>query len=217
MTASDDVVGLIPAAGYATRLQPLASSKEVLEVRGRPLMSFLLERMRLAGCSRIRVTTRPEKTDVVELARLEKLEVVLGRPGSVSESLLAARTYLPDDAIALVGFPDTVWEPAEAYGLLVQRVRAGEDIVLGLFEVDQPNHCDVVEVSSFGRISRISVKPDRPRTNLTWGILAARVALLHGLAGWDEPAATLTHSHEMAAFAAYCFAGPTPMREHRRA
>ncbi len=150
-------------------------------------MSFLLDRMRLAGCSRIRITTRPEKTDVVEYARREGVEVVLAHPESVSDSLLAGLAGLPNDAVALIGFPDTIWEPDDGFVPLLAEIRAGADIVLGLFEVGEPERCDVVEVSPSGEVRRISVKPERAATNLTWGILAARVASLRGLAGWDEP------------------------------
>jgi hypothetical protein len=39
------IVGVVPAAGYATRLQPLAGSKELLQVRGRPVIDYLLTRL----------------------------------------------------------------------------------------------------------------------------------------------------------------------------
>jgi NDP-sugar pyrophosphorylase family protein len=187
MSASSELVGLVPAAGYATRLQPLEGSKETVAVQGRPLMSFLLERMRFAGCSRIRVTTRPEKADVIALAELEGLEIVLGNPASVSESLLAALEGLDGDAIALAGFPDTIWRPLDGFTQILNPVREGEDLVLGLFRVSEPERCDIVELSALGRIERITVKPPRPATDLTWGLLAARVSLLRNLAGWSEP------------------------------
>ena len=55
------VVGIVPAAGYATRLQPLDCSKEVVPVGGRPVLGYLVERMRAGGASEIRVVTRAEK------------------------------------------------------------------------------------------------------------------------------------------------------------
>jgi glucose-1-phosphate thymidylyltransferase len=74
------LVGVIPAAGSATRLGPLPSSKEVLPVGGRPVMDYLVERMRLADCDEIRLVTRTDKTDVIERARELKLRVILARP-----------------------------------------------------------------------------------------------------------------------------------------
>ena len=44
------IVGLIPAAGYATRLAgSVTGSKEVQVVRGRPVMAYLVDRLRLGG------------------------------------------------------------------------------------------------------------------------------------------------------------------------
>ena len=43
------IIGVVPAAGYARRLQPLDRSKEVLEVKGRPVLDYLLDRMRAEG------------------------------------------------------------------------------------------------------------------------------------------------------------------------
>ena len=93
-----------------------------------------------------------------------------------------------DDAIGLVGFPDTIWEPSTGFLPLIDAVREGDDVVLGLFHVAKPENCDVVETSS-GYLTRITVKPRRPATNVTWGIAAARIAVLREIAGWDEPGA----------------------------
>ena len=60
------IVGVIPAAGRATRLQPLSLSKEVQPISGRPVMDYLLKRLQRGGCAELRVVTRPEKLDVIE-------------------------------------------------------------------------------------------------------------------------------------------------------
>src|SRR5215211_2788599 len=82
------VVGVVPAAGHAVRLQPLPCSKEVLPVGGRPVLDYLVERMRVAPCDEVRVVTRPEKRDVAERARALGAHVVEGHPQSVADSLL---------------------------------------------------------------------------------------------------------------------------------
>jgi len=151
------------------------------------VMCSLLERMRRGGATRIRVTTRPEKEDVVELARAEGLEVLLAHPETVTESLLAAVEDVPDQAVALVGFPDTLWEPVDGFVPLVDEVRGGEPVALGLFVVPVDRRCDAVERAADGRVEGVEVAPNGCATGLTWGILAARVSALRGLAGWDEP------------------------------
>lgn len=42
-------IGIVPAAGSATRLQPLEGSKELIRVHGRPVIDFLLDRLARAG------------------------------------------------------------------------------------------------------------------------------------------------------------------------
>jgi glucose-1-phosphate thymidylyltransferase len=181
------VVGIVPAAGCAERLQPLAGSKETQPVRGQPVLAYVVERMRCAPCSEIRVVTRPEKRDVVELARRLGARVVEGRPETVSASLLLALDGLTREDIALVGFPDTLWEPVEGYARMLERLRSPADVVLGLFEFAEPERSDVVEPAPGGLVSRVHSRPTRPSSNLVWGCLAARVDALAELRPDEEP------------------------------
>src|SRR3712207_2474349 len=87
MAETGRIVGVVPAAGRADRLQPLSSSKEVVPIGGRPVLEYVVERMRAAGPTEIRVVTRPEKMDVAALARKLGAVVVTGEPPSVSASL----------------------------------------------------------------------------------------------------------------------------------
>jgi glucose-1-phosphate thymidylyltransferase len=181
------LVGLIPAAGYARRLGEPAVSKEVLPVGGRPVMDFLLDRMRAARPDELRVVTRPEKRDVVEHARRTGTRVVLGHPPDVSASLLLGLDGLADDDELLVGFPDTLWEPADGFVRLLDRLRAGAELVLGVFRAPDPERSDVVTMDPDGRIRRIAVKPSRPESDLIWGCAATRVRTLRALRDHPEP------------------------------
>jgi CTP:molybdopterin cytidylyltransferase MocA len=105
------LVGVVPAAGHASRLQPLAGSKELLEVGGRPVLEYVVERMIAAGADEIRVVTRPDKPDVAEHARALGALVVVGEPSSSAESILLALEGLATDDLVMVGFPDTIWQP----------------------------------------------------------------------------------------------------------
>ena len=71
------VVGVIAAAGRATRLAPLPCSKELLPIgvhrepaalRGRPkaVSQYLLERMRAAGARRVFFVVRGGKFDIAD-------------------------------------------------------------------------------------------------------------------------------------------------------
>ncbi|HEV3478729.1 MAG TPA: NTP transferase domain-containing protein [Gaiellaceae bacterium] len=179
------LVGVVPAAGQATRLQPLPCSKELLRVRDRPVMDYLVERMRTAGADEVVVVTRPEKTDVVEHALILGAHVVQGRPRSVGESLALGAKRADGDDIVLIGFPDTVWEPADGFSRLVAAL--GEhQAALGLFRTPELSRSDVVLVED-EVVRAVEVKPPSPSSDLIWGCAAVVRTALNALAEYAEP------------------------------
>ena len=180
------VIGLIPAAGHAQRLQPLSGSKELLRVGGRPVMDYLVDRMRAGGAELIVVVTRAEKEDVADHARSLDLEVVTGSPPSVSASLLLGLEHDPEAEVCLLGFPDTLWEPRDGFVLLAERLGDDADIVLGVFESPEPERSDVVVLDG-ARVASVDVKPSTPRSSLIWGCAAAKREALSALEAHAEP------------------------------
>ena len=183
------MIGIIPAAGYARRVQPLPCSKEVYPVRGRPVMDYLLERLSLAQCSEVRVVVRREKGDVIANARRHGATVVEANPESVSASLLAGMRGLSRDDLVLFGFPDTIWEPKDGFCRIRKKVSARYDVALGLFRTPDLERSDVVTLSETSVIEAIHVKPSRPASNWIWGCAAARAHILSGLEAYSEPGA----------------------------
>jgi dTDP-glucose pyrophosphorylase len=180
------IVGVIPAAGYGTRLQPIPSSKEVYPVAGRPMMDYLLERMRSVA-SEIRVVTRPEKVDVVEHARQAGARVIEAHPPSLAASFLAGMEGVADDDVVLFGFPDTIWQPLDGYATILDELDAGWQVVLGLFRVQDLRRYEPVVFDRSGRVYRIEFKPERPSSSWLWGCSAAPAAALRGLEHEEEP------------------------------
>jgi glucose-1-phosphate thymidylyltransferase len=181
------IVGVIPAAGYATRLQPLSCSKEVLPIGGRAVMDYVIDRMRLAGSTEVRVVTRPEKADVITHAEAIGATVVLASPATPGESFVAGMAGLAPEDIVLIGWPDTLWEPEDGYVPLVQAVEGGREIALGLFETPDLERSDVIGFDGSGRITGIHIKPADPPSNWIWGCAAARVRALGGLEREEWP------------------------------
>jgi glucose-1-phosphate thymidylyltransferase len=197
------VIGVIPAAGHATRLQgsPYTGStahgvvsKEMLEVRGVPVMTHLVRRMRAAGCDEIRVVTRPDKADIIGFATDAGLSVVTGRPEHVVASVslaLARPSELAGDDVVVLGFPDTVWRPDDGFAVLLRALSARDaGVVLGLFGSDEAARGDVVQLATEGRVGRVSaidVKPSQPSSRLIWGCAVLRRAALTGWEAESEP------------------------------
>jgi glucose-1-phosphate thymidylyltransferase len=201
------VVGVVPAAGYATRLGPIPSSKEVLPVGGRPVLEYVVDRMRLADAAEIRVVTRPEKTDVIECARRLGALVVEGRPASVAESIRLGSAGLGADDVVLLGFPDSVWEPANGFATLVDLLSGETDVALGCFHSDELERSDVVVADDYGTVRAVQVKPARPAADAIWGCAAARARALAGLREHAEPGALFDRLARSGAVRAVLFDG----------
>jgi glucose-1-phosphate thymidylyltransferase len=182
------VVGVIPAAGYATRLQPLSGSKEVLAVGGRPVIDYVIDRMRSAACDDIRVVTRPEKTDVIAHVCAQGVTVVLGHPRTSSESFALGIDGLAPDDIVLLGWPDILWAGEDTYVTLVEAVKRGHEVALGLFETqDDLSRWDTVTLDGQGRVTGIYPKASEPPSTIVWAPAAARRRALVGLEHADWP------------------------------
>lgn len=179
------IVGAVPAAGQAARLQPLPCSKELLSVGGRPVMDHLVERMRAANADEITVVTRPDKTDVVEHSLDLGARVVEGHPGSVGESIALGLEGAEPEDIVLIGFPDTLWEPVDGFARLVEALE-GYEAALGLFRTPELSRSDVVIVDD-ELVRAIEVKPATPSSDLIWGCAAVRRRALDRLADHPEP------------------------------
>jgi glucose-1-phosphate thymidylyltransferase len=180
-------VGVIPAAGRAERLQPLPCSKEVYPVGGRPVMDYVVERLRAARCRVIRVVTRPDKKDVIEHAERLGAEIVAGAPETLAASIALGLRGLPAADVVLVGLPDTLWEPIDGFMRLLRELDDATEIALGVFESDEPERSDVVVLADDGSVRSVHVKEAGPPGNLVWGCFAARVGALAGLGDSPEP------------------------------
>ena len=77
MTPLREIVGIIPAAGKATRVSPLPCSKEIFPIgfsnmedaqviRPKPVGQYLLEHFRRAGAKRAYIVLRKGKWDIPE-------------------------------------------------------------------------------------------------------------------------------------------------------
>jgi glucose-1-phosphate thymidylyltransferase len=185
------VIGVIPAAGYATRLGAMPSSKEMLEIDGEPVIEHLVARMEAGGCTEIRVVTRPEKADIRQYAVQRGLTVVLARPPHVGASVAAGLAGCDQELLVALGYPDTLWEPLDGFATLRALVGGRTEVVLGLFDTPDAARSDVVVTDESGRVTEILVKPPHPPSTLIWGCLVARAAALAGIDRVEWPSELL--------------------------
>ncbi len=180
-----EVIGLIPAAGKASRLGPLPCSKEIFPLgletpdakggsRPKVACQFLLEQFQAADISQVFMIIRPGKWDIpgflgdgtrfnVHLAYL-----MMNHPYGSPYSLDQAWPFIKDKRVAL-GFPDIIFDLEDAYVRLLKRQEnSGTDVVLGLLPADQPQKSDMVETNSQGDVTRIIIKPKSSALRYCW-------------------------------------------------
>jgi glucose-1-phosphate thymidylyltransferase len=167
------LVGIIPAAGKATRLGTLPCSKEILPVgvgdttRGQRriivLSDFLIAEYRRAGIRRVIIATHPSKADIgayfgngegvgvdIEYVRVESPDT----PTTVATALQAAQ-----GEHCAVGFPDVVYGNDDGYSKMLDVFTTSEaDVVLGLYPTDHPELVDMVRLDRVGRVEEILIK-----------------------------------------------------------
>jgi glucose-1-phosphate thymidylyltransferase len=172
------VWGIVPAAGMGSRIQPLAFSKELLPVgsrtdggteRPKAVSEYLLERMILAGATRICIAISPGKSDIVEyyggsLGNAHICYVVQPEPNGLCDALFRALPLIARGDQVLIGLPDTVWFPEDGLSLL-----DADRLSFLLFPVQRPELFDAVVTDGDGRVLEIQVKRPDASSSWVWG------------------------------------------------
>ena len=180
-----EVVGVIPAAGWATRMGPLPCSKEILPIdfqasesgespQPKVIISYLLEKMRFAGIRKVYIVLRKGKWDIPAYlgdGSAHDMHIgylMQGLPYGVPYTLDQATPFIEKSIVAL-GFPDTIYNTKRIYINLLERLNETDaDVVLGLFPADYPQNADGVEIDSEGIIRRVIAKPHDASSKTVW-------------------------------------------------
>ena len=189
-------IGLIPAAGYATRLGPQPVSKEVMPVAAectRVAADFLLEQMRQAGIRRAFMVVRNGKWDIPgrfeggEATGVALAYLVTAPTRGVPHTLDRAYAHVREATVVL-GFPDLLVTEPTALARLVQAFeRQPADVLLGLLPLGDPRTMDAVEVSQ-RRVRRVWPKTGQASMRHTWAFAVWRprfTEFLHDALGRD--------------------------------
>lgn len=188
MTISNEIIGLIPAAGRAERISPLPGSKELfpigfreievdgtIQIRPKVVSQYLIDNMFNAGVSKIWLVLGRGKWDIMHyygdgsefggcVAYL-LMEKLWGMPYTLDQ----AYPWLNRDTV-LFGMPDTIFTPQDAFAQMLARhqdVRA--DVTLGIFPTDYPEKLCPVRLDGDGRVLDMTDKPPHPDIKNTWG------------------------------------------------
>lgn len=180
-------IGLVPAAGFGTRIAPLPCSKEIYPlgfrysekmggIRPKVACHYLLEKMAKAGANKAYMILRPEKWDIPFYLRSGKciglnlaymiIDQTSGAPFTIDHAF-----HFVKDSLVLFGFPDIIFSPDDAFvRMLGCQENSEADIVLGLYRAHQPHKMDMIRFDDTGHISDIIIKPSLrdPDLEFTW-------------------------------------------------
>ncbi len=183
--------GIIPAAGTGTRMQPLAFSKELLPVgsridesgieRPRAVSEHLVERMLIAGVTRLCFVISPWKSDILQyyggvVGDVPIAYVIQNQAAGLCDAIFRAVPFIAAEDAVVIGLPDTIWFPIDALCALPPHTLA-----FLLFPVVRPELFDAVVTDCDGRVQVIEVKHARPSTNQVWGAMRMPGHVLHAL------------------------------------
>jgi dTDP-glucose pyrophosphorylase len=182
--------GIVPAAGLGTRIQPLAFSKELLPVgsrmdgnieRPRAASEFLVERMIMAGVTKICFVISPGKWDILQyygasVGPVTLCYVVQPQPAGLCDAIFRALPVIHPEEAVVVGLPDTIWFPEDG---LCRLSDAAFSFLL--FPVRNPELFDAVVTDEHGRVIKIQVKHPHAESNWIWGAFKMPGSVLHQL------------------------------------
>jgi dTDP-glucose pyrophosphorylase len=187
------MIGIIPAAGAGQRIQPLGCSKELLPVgsrlvdgaeRPKAVSEYLVERMIAAGAEQICMVISAEKSDIVKYYAernyaAEIFYVVQRKPQGLCDALFRAEPFARQHDQVLIGLPDTIWFPENAYIPALDLEQA--DVNLVLFPVNDPTVFDAVVCDDLGFVQQVQVKRKDAASRWIWGAVTARSESFHRL------------------------------------
>jgi glucose-1-phosphate thymidylyltransferase len=192
------LIGVLPAAGAATRLRPFRYPKELVPVcfteledgRVQPMVAaeYSLVAMRAAGVPRCLVVIADWKTEIVRYlgdgsdAGIELAYLHRAVPRGLADAIEACHSWVQDSYVCLA-LPDTIFRPFEAVSVVSRAViESGSDLVLGVFPTEHPEDLGPVRATDDGRVIEVLEKPEITDLRNTWGVAAWSprfTALLH--------------------------------------
>lgn len=190
-----DMIGIVPAGGWARRLAALPCSKEIYpigfsgreaqEQRPKVVCEHVLEGMKAAGIRTVYLALRPGKWDIPAYLGngawlgMHLAYLMVASPDGPAYSVDEAFPFV-QGALVAMGFPDCLFEPNDAFLRLRERQAAtGADLVLGLFPLHPTQTVNLVEVDADGRVHAVLLAPAQTARRLTWIMAVWTPAVTH--------------------------------------
>ncbi len=197
-------VGLVPAAGIASRLTPSVYPKELLPVTFDvdprtgvampvPVIELSLRALAAARIERCMVTLSPRKPELLRYlgdgshVGLQVSYVQQMEPTGLVDAIRLGCRWIQGCYGCLL-LPDTVVSPPSAMATLLDvMARDPADAVLGVFPTSRPEQLGPVRFDADGVISEVLEKPTNGTIANTWGMVVFSPAFVARLAAGPPP------------------------------
>jgi len=186
---SVEIVGVIPAAGHGSRLNPLVVAKETLpagfteettesggiHLKPRVVSEYVIEQMAAAGVKKIFIITRAEKCDLLKQHMDGRrygvnIAYIIGEPQSMVHSIDLAYEWIKDSKVVM-GMPDTIAQPVGGVSyLLKQHDNGTKEVSLGLYKTKNTSKFGMITIDDDNVVIKHEDKPARSDTDDMWGI-----------------------------------------------
>lgn len=189
---SDDLIGLIPAAGRGVRLG-LPYPKELYPIirdnHYKPIAQFVLSNLTLTGLSHVVFVVNETKHQLIgyfgDGHRFNcNISYVVQEPENNREQstspglahALDSAYHLTRGKTVCFGMADTIMQPKDIFVRALHCAAPEDDVILVLFPTERPEKFGMVRYAADGRVMEIVDKPKKTDLSLMWGCIVWRPA-----------------------------------------
>jgi glucose-1-phosphate thymidylyltransferase len=194
---SEELVGLIPAAGKGIRLG-LPYPKElypiIRENRYKPVSQFVVENLTASGVEHVVFVINDTKHQLIgyfgsgrrfgcnfSYVVQEPKEALNASSSPGLADALNSAYHLIRGKTVCFGMADTIMAPKEVFRIALEQSRPTDDAVLGLFTTTRPEKFGMVHLDADNRVMRIDDKPKSTTLKYMWGFIVWRPAFTEHL------------------------------------
>ena len=165
--------GIILAGGRGTRLYPItkAISKQLLPVYDKPIIYYPLSTLMLSGIRDILIISAPEALPAFKnlLDDGSSLGINISyaqqpKPRGIAESFIIGEKFIAQDGVCLI-LGDNIFYGPNLSDLLQQACRQNKVATIFGYYVKNPGRYGVIGFDKNFRVSSITEKPARPKSN----------------------------------------------------